>query len=106
MDAIIQRIQELSVAQCASMLTGAVIGLISGAIFSVILKRVAKDQPLEAVKKLRALMFWVLGGGIGDYVVFDAILQANAIYYYMVGVAVSFIPFAALILLLSLFLNW
>jgi hypothetical protein len=86
--------------QFASCAIGVVVGLISGSIFAVILRRVERKQPLEAIKALFRLAGFVLGAGFADYAIFDFILKADTIYFYMDGLAIAFIPFAIVTLVL------
>lgn len=87
-------------AQFASGAIGVVVGLISASILAVILRRVARDQPLEAIKALVRLVGLVLGAGLADYAVFDYILKAGTISFYMDGLATGFIPFAIVVIVL------
>ena len=87
-----QIILQLTFVQIASMTVGAVVGLISVTIFAVILRRIERSQPSEAVKALRRLIYLVLGAGLIDYAAFDAILKANAIFFYLFGLGFTFIP--------------
>lgn len=75
----------------ASLLIGAVVGLIAASMFTVILKRNAEQKSSEVQRGLRALITTVLGGGLADYVVFDLVLKSGSITYYMVGFAVVFL---------------
>lgn len=86
----------------ASLLTGSVVGLISVAIFAVILRRVETEKLSEAIKALRRLIYVVLGGGLSDFVIFDFILNSDgALAYYMIGLAFLFLPLGILV-----FIDW
>jgi len=80
--------------QFASGAIGAVVGLISVSILAVILRCVARNQPLEAIKALVRLVGLVLGAGLADYAVFDFIMNAGTISFYMDGLAITFVPLA------------
>ena len=86
----------------ASLLIGSVIGLISAAIFAVILRRIETEKPSEAIRALIQLIGIVLGSGLGDFVVFDFILKSGgALQYYMIGLASLFLPLGILV-----FIDW
>lgn len=84
----------------ASFLTGAVIGVISAAIFAVIVKEIAAENPKQAIKALRRLAYFVLGGGLADYAIFDYVLKSDGtLQYYMIGLASAFLLLALLIII-------
>ncbi len=86
----------------ASLLIGAVVGLICVAIFAVILRGVSEKRPKDAIKSLTALIGTVLGGGLADYIAFRAVLSTSeALAYYLIGLAVLFLPLGVLV-----FLDW
>jgi hypothetical protein len=87
--------------QSASLTLGAVVGLIAAAIFAVILRRVEKSKPRDAIISLYNLIALTLGGGIADYAIFDRILLAGAIFFYVIGYGVAFLPFGLII-----FIDW
>jgi NhaP-type Na+/H+ and K+/H+ antiporter len=86
----------LTIAQIGSAATGLVVGFIAAMILSVILRRLEESKPKEAIKALYNLLAYALGGGLTDYVVFDYILEQGAIAFYMIGFAVTFVPFSAI----------
>jgi len=80
------------------MTLGAVIGLMAAAIFGVILRRLEKSEPKYAIRSLYNLTALSLGGGFSDYAIFDRILQAGTIFFYVIGYGVAFLLFGAVIL--------
>lgn len=91
----------VTVVQIASVALGAVVGLIAVAIFALILRRIEKSKPRDAIKSLYELIGLALGGGIVDYAIFDRILESGAIFYYVIGFAGTF-----LVLGLAIFIDW
>jgi len=91
----------LQMISLASSLIGAVVGLVAVSIFAVTLRRIEEKEPKEAVITLIKLISIVLGGGLTDFVVFDVIVQENGLVYYMIGLAVVFLPLG-----LWVFLDW
>ena len=88
--------------EIASFLLGAVIGLIAVSIFAVILKRYGKRNAAEAIEALKKLTYLVLGGGTGDFVVFDLMLKSGgAIVFYVLGFAATFLLFGV-----PVYLDW
>jgi hypothetical protein len=85
----------------ASCLIGAVVGLLSVAIFAVILRRKEQNRPTEAIMLLTSLIGTVLGAGAADYIIFDILLQQNAIGFYLIGLATWFLPLG-----LWVFIDW
>jgi len=83
----------MTLPEIVSALIGAVVGLIAVAIFTAILKREERPYPKDTTKKLWALIGLVLGSPAADYAIFDFILQANGLFYYLGGFAVIFLPF-------------
>lgn len=89
-------------AYVASILTGAVVGLICTTVFAVTLRRIEEKNPSEAIKALGWLISIVLGGGLADYIVFDFVIKSGgAIAYYMMGLAVVFLSLGLLV-----FFDW
>lgn len=84
----------ISALQLASLLIGAVIGVLAFAIFYIILLRLSEKQPQEAIKHLYKLIGLPVGGGLGDYAIFDRMLSSGSIAYYMQGLAVTFLVLA------------
>ena len=82
----------------ASMLMGAVVGLITVAIFALALRRRAYEDTSEAIKALTRLIAIVLGGGISDYVIFDVIIENGALEYYIIGLGFMFLTFGTYVL--------
>jgi len=91
----------VTLVQCASLTLGAVVGLLAAAIFAVILRRLEKSKPRDAIRSLYNLVTLSLGGGVIDYAIFDSVLQAGAIFYYVIGYGVAFLLFGSII-----FLDW
>ena len=86
----------------ASIALGAVIGLIAVSYFAVILRRIEKNNPKQALKSFSLLITIVLGGGLTDFVIFDVIVNtSNAIWYYLVGLAMVFLPLGIMV-----FIDW
>ena len=89
----------------ASLLMGAVVGLITVAIFALALRRRAHEDTSEAIKALTRLIAIVLGGGISDYVIFDVIfdviIENGALEYYIIGLSAVFLTFG-----LYVFVEW
>jgi len=75
--------------------------MIAVSIFAVIIRRIAQNQPKDALKAFRRLIYLVLGAGLADYVIFDAIMEANALFFYMDGLAIIFLPLA-----MVTFISW
>ena len=98
-------IHAMTQVQIASTAIGAVIGLISVTMLAVILRRIERTQPLEAIKALRNLIAVALGAGLADYAVFDFILKAGALSFYLDGFAVIFLPLGIITVILWL-LSW
>ena len=83
-----------------SFLIGAVAGLICVAIFAVILRKFDEKKPKDITRALVRLLLVVMGSGLSDYVVFDAILKSDkGIEYYMIGLAVVFLPLGLWVLI-------
>ena len=81
----------------ASLLMGAVVGLITVAFFALALRRRAYEDTSEAIKALTRLIVIVLGGGLSDYVIFDVIIKNGALEYYIVGLTAIFLAFGTYI---------
>ena len=91
----------MTLIQVASSGLGAVVGLLASAIFAVILRRLEASNAIEAIKALMNLVVLSLGGGIADYAIFDYILQAGAISFYIAGYATVFLFFGSIV-----FISW
>jgi hypothetical protein len=91
----------MTLTKCMSFLLGAVVGLVGVSIFAVILRRVEKSKPKNAINYLYGLIAFVLGAGMSDYLIFDLIFQSGAIVYYGLGLAVVFLTFG-----LWVFIDW
>lgn len=74
---------------------------IAASIFAVILRRIEKSHPRDAINSLYALIALALGVGVADYTIFDLILENGAIFYYLFGFAWTFI-----VLALPIFIDW
>ncbi len=85
----------------ASLLMGAIVGLITVAIFALALRRRAYEDTSEAIKALTRLIAIVLGGGLSDYVIFDVIIENGALEYYIIGLGAMFLAFGTYI-----FIEW
>jgi nitric oxide reductase large subunit len=87
--------------QWTSLGAGAVVGLIAAVIFAVILRRLEKEKPQDALRALYKLVSLVFGGGVVDMVVFDFILRADAIVFYLAGLVSVFLPLG-----MSVWIDW
>lgn len=79
------------VARIASVLIGAVVGLIAATIFGVVLSKFSEKDSKQAIQALYKLVGLSLGAGVADYLVFDYIFRAGALPYYLIGFAVMFL---------------
>jgi uncharacterized SAM-binding protein YcdF (DUF218 family) len=83
-----------------SVLLGAVIGLISVAIFAVTLRRLSEKKPNDATKALTVLVATILGGGGLNYLADEFIFSSSAgSLGYFGGLAAIFLPFGIVILI-------
>ena len=85
----------------ASLVMGAVVGLIAVAIFALALRRRAYEDTSEAIRSLIKLIGIVLGGGFSNYVIFDVIIENGAIEYYIIGLGAMFLTFGTYV-----FIEW
>ena len=85
----------------ASLLMGAVVALITVAIFALALRRRAYEDTSEAIKALTKLIAIVLGGGLSNYVIFDVIIGNGALEYYIIGLCAMFLTFG-----IYVFVEW
>ncbi len=86
----------------ASFLIGGAVGLVSVAIFAVILRRVVEKNPLDGIKQLKWLIPIIVGGGLADYFFFDYVLQVKgAIWSYFLGLGLVFLMFGV-----PVFIEW
>ena len=83
----------LTLVQAASLLVGVCVGIVSVFILAVTLRGIEESNQ-TAINNLYALIYLLLGSGVGDYVIFDLMLRSNAIDFYMIGVSGSFIVLA------------
>lgn len=86
----------------SSFALGAVVGLIAAAIFAVILRRHEQEPRERTISALWRLSALALGGGMGDYVIFDYLMKANgALVYYVSGFSIVF-----LVLGIAIYFDW
>jgi hypothetical protein len=95
--AIISHMDQAQVGSCA---IGGVVGMIAVSMFAVIIQRIERVHPTNALKAFRRLIYLVLGAGLADYVVFDAILNKGAIFFYLDGLPMMFLPLSIVVFVL------
>jgi len=83
-----------------SGVVGGIVGFLAVAMFAVILRRYESGR--QILEEIRKLATFIVFGGLADFGVFDLLLQSSGAWvYYIIGVALVFIPLGIIV-----FLDW